>query len=170
MKAMILNGSGDLSLENADRSVLGDGEVMVRVSRSGICGTDLEIFHGRIPVNYPRIIGHEMIGEIVDNPPEGLATGARIIVDPAYFCGTCYQCRAGQSNLCPSGGLIGRDRDGGFADFVSVPASNIFPLPDKIASSEAPLIQVLTTCYHAQRLAPVSPGETVVVIGLGVTG
>lgn len=167
---MILNAPGDLTPGNVDQPVRGDGEVLVRVSHSGICGTDLEIFRGGIPVDYPRIMGHEMIGEVAEGAPDSPAPGTRVIVDPVVYCGSCYQCRAEQTNLCPSGGLIGRDRDGGFAEFISVPTGNVFPLPDEIDNREAPLIQVLTTCVHAQAMAPITPGEAVVVIGLGVTG
>lgn len=170
MRAMVLNSPGRLEPGTAARPVPGGGEVLVRVSHSGICGTDLEIFRGGIPVDYPRIMGHETIGEVVETTADGPATGTRVIVDPAYYCGNCYQCRAGQFNLCPSGGLIGRDRDGGFADFVSAPASNVFALPAEIGGREAPMIQVLTTCFHAQRLAPIDPGQSVLVNGLGVTG
>ncbi len=170
MKAMILDGPGHLQAGQAEQPVPAAGEVLVRVSHSGICGTDLEIYHGGIPVDYPRIMGHEMIGEVVEHSQGGPKVGTRAIIDPVVSCGTCYQCKAGQSNLCPAGGLIGRDRDGGFAELVSVPTGNLYPLPEEIDSSDAPVIQVLTTCVHAQSVAPVRPRETVVVIGLGVTG
>ncbi len=170
MRAMILNKPGELEPGKVDKPVTEDGNVLVRVSNSGICGTDLEIYRGGIPVDYPRIMGHEMIGEIAEAADTGPAVGARVIVDPVMACGTCYQCRAGQNNLCLVGGLIGRDRDGGFADFLSVPAGNVYALPKEIKDKEASLLQVLTTCFHAQQLGPVIPGESVVVIGLGVTG
>ena len=170
MRAMILNNPGVLEPGEVDKPVTEDGNALVHVTNSGICGTDLEIYSGGIPVDYPRIMGHEMIGEIAETSDPGVAVGTRVIVDPVMACGTCYQCRAGQTNLCPSGGLIGRDRDGGFADFVSVPAGNVYALPEEIKNKEASLLQVLTTCVHAQRLEPVIPGESVVVIGLGVTG
>lgn len=171
MKAMVLEAPSSLALRNVDRPVLGESEVLVRVTNSGICGTDQSIFYGGIPVAYPRIMGHEAVGEIVEGEGAGgIGRGARIIVDPVIYCGRCYQCRAGQSNLCPNGGLVGRDSDGGFADFVTVPAGNVHVLPEQIADREAPLIQVLTTCLHAHRMANIFPGEAVVVIGLGVTG
>lgn len=170
MRAMILNNPGVLEPGKVDKPVTEDGGVLVHVINSGICGTDLEIYSGGIPVDYPRIMGHEMIGEIAETADPEVAVGSRVIVDPVMACGTCYQCRAGQNNLCSTGGLIGRDRDGGFADFVSVPAGNVHALPDAIKNKEASLLQVLTTCVHAQQLGPVIPGESVVVIGLGVTG
>jgi 2-desacetyl-2-hydroxyethyl bacteriochlorophyllide A dehydrogenase len=100
----------------------------------------------------------------------GSASGERVLVDPMLYCGSCFHCRAGQTNLCPDGKIIGRDADGGFAEYVAVPRGNVHPLPESIESSSAPLLQVLATCVHAQRLASLYPGESVVVIGLGVTG
>ncbi len=159
---MVLQGPGRLALDDVAVPAAGQGEVIVRITHSGLCGTDLKIFKGAIPVEYPRIMGHEMIGE--------LPGGERVVVDPMLFCGTCFHCRAGQTNLCPSGRFIGRDADGGFAEYVAVPASHVFRLPDAIDSRTAPLIQVATTCLHAQRLTPLFAGESVAVIGLGVSG
>jgi 2-desacetyl-2-hydroxyethyl bacteriochlorophyllide A dehydrogenase len=86
------------------------------------------------------------------------------------YCRTCFHCRIGQTHLCRNGMLVGRDRDGGFAEYVTVPASHAFPLPGSVETRVAPLIQVLTTCLHAQRQVDIFPGEFVVVLGLGVTG
>jgi threonine dehydrogenase-like Zn-dependent dehydrogenase len=93
-----------------------------------------------------------------------------VIVDPVYFCGDCFHCRIGQTNLCMNGGLIGRDRDGGFAEYLAAMPGNMFVIPDGVTDRVAPLIQVLTTCLHAQQMARMGPGQTVVVLGLGVTG
>ena len=134
----------------------------MRITHSGLCGTDLKIYKGAIPAQYPLIMGHEMVGELAD--------GDRVIVDPVLYCGTCFHCRMGQTNLCPSGGLIGRETNGGFAEYAAVPAGQVFRLPDSLDIRIAPLIQVATTCLHAQRLASVSLGESVAVIGLGVSG
>ncbi len=171
MKAMVLEAPNSLALRKVARPPLEDGNVLVRVRNTGICGTDQSIYYGGIPVSYPLIMGHEAVGEIVEGEGAGgLALGARVILDPVYFCGRCYQCQAGQTNLCPNGGLVGRDRDGGFAEYVAVPAGNVYGLPVEIPDGAAPLIQVLTTCLHAHRLAKIFPGEAVAVIGLGVTG
>ena len=134
------------------------------MTHSGICGTDYKIYSGAIPVSYPRVMGHEMTGEVVDAGAGRLGGGTRVIVDPELYCGACFHCRIGQTHLCPNGMLIGRDTNGGFADYVSAPASHVFPLPDSIDSRDAPLIQVLTTCLHAQRQIDIFPGEAVVVL------
>jgi L-iditol 2-dehydrogenase len=162
MKAMVLRAPGDLALDDVALPQIPGGHVLVRITHSGLCGTDLKIYKGAIPAAYPLIMGHEMVGEV-----EG---GDRVIVDPVLYCGTCFHCRIGQTNLCPAGGLIGRETNGGFAEYAAVPASQVFRLPVSIDSATAPLIQVATTCLHAQRLGLVSQGESVAVIGLGVSG
>jgi 2-desacetyl-2-hydroxyethyl bacteriochlorophyllide A dehydrogenase len=169
MKAMVLKAPGELVLDEVSRPSASAGDVLIRVTHTGICGTDLKIFNGAIPVKYPRIMGHEMIGEVVEGGG-AFRPGDRVIVDPELFCGSCFHCRIGQTHLCPNGVLLGRDANGGFAEYVTAPADHVFRLPDSIDSRTAPLIQVLTTCLHAQRLANISPGESVVVLGLGVTG
>ena len=171
MKAMVLNGPGELVLDRVALPAAGPGEVLVRITYTGLCGTDLKIYKGAIPVRYPLIMGHEVIGEVVEGyPAAGVQRGDRVILDPMLFCGTCFHCRAGQSNLCPNGKFIGRDTDGGFAEYAVVPASHVFRLPDSVDSRTAPLIQVATTCLHAQRQTPLFLGESVAVIGLGVSG
>jgi len=170
MRAMVLTAPKTLHAGDVSRPNAGDGRVLVRMTHSGICGTDYKIFNGAIPVSYPRIMGHEMAGEIVDAGSGSLRAGERVVIDPELYCGVCFHCRIGQTHLCPQGMLIGRDTDGGFAEFVSAPASHAFRVPDSIPSRHAPLIQVLTTCVHAQRQVEIFPGESVVVYGLGVTG
>ena len=171
MKAMVLNEPNAVTLEDAKDPEAESGESLVQVTHTGICGTDLKIFQGGIPVRYPLIMGHETVGEVLKAPTGADAKeGARVIIDPVYYCSRCYQCRAGQTHLCPNGGILGRDRDGGFAELVTAPAANLYLLPDDVNEAHAPLIQVLTTCLHAHRLADIFPSEAVVVIGLGVTG
>src|SRR5687767_13502056 len=170
MRAMVLRAPGDLELDDVPRPEVEASQVRVRVSHSGICGTDFKIYSGAIPVAYPRIMGHEMVGEVVDGGSDSVRTGDRVIIDPELYCGTCFHCRIGQTHLCPQGTLLGRDANGGFAEYVAAPAGQVFPLPGTIESRTAPLIQVLTTCLHAQRQVDVFPGEYVVVLGLGVTG
>lgn len=169
MKAIVLRAPGQLGLDSLDRPDPGPNRVLVRVTHSGICGTDLGIFSGRIPVKYPRVMGHEMAGEVVEGG-DSIKAGTRVIIDPAYNCGTCFFCKEGLFNLCPNGGLIGRDTDGGFAEYLAVPRKLVFPLPESLPNKNVPLIQVLTTCYHGQQRITIRPGDTVVVLGLGVGG
>src|SRR5207253_10570323 len=118
MKAMVLSAPNELALGEVASPAIGEGQVLVRVTYCGICGTDYKIYTGAIPVRYPRVMGHEMTGAIVDAGTGGLRPGDRVIVDPELYCGTCFHCRIGQTHLCPGGMLIGRDADGGFAEYV----------------------------------------------------
>jgi len=183
MKAMVLRAPSDLVLDEVARPQPGPGQVLVRITHSGVCGTDYKIYNGSIRVSYPLIPGHEMAGEVVDIgpdvrwvPPRSVATsggpaiGERVIIDPETYDGTCFYCSKGLTNLCPNGTLIGRDINGGFAEFLEVPATQVHHLPASIDDRTAPMIQVLTTCLHAQRQVEIFPGDTVAVIGLGVTG
>lgn len=170
MKAMVLTAPGTLAADAVAIPANRPGEVLVRITHTGLCGTDLKIFTGAIPVRHPLIMGHEVAGVVAGGDTGSLSVGDRVIIDPVLFCGTCFHCRAGQTNLCPNGKLIGRDTDGGFAEYASVPASQLFRLPDSIDNRTAPLIQVATTCLHAQRQTPLFLGESVAVAGLGVSG
>lgn len=169
MKVVVLHKPTTLTVEDYPQPRPGPAEVLVRVAYSGVCGTDLKIYRGDIPVNYPLVMGHEMVGEVVEGDTR-IPPGTPVIVDPVLYCGQCYHCRVGQTHLCPNGVLLGRDRDGGFAEYVVVPSGNVHPLPPQVDMRVAPLIQVLSTCLHAQRLVDIFPGETVAVLGLGVTG
>ena len=142
----------------------------MRVDTVGICGTDVKIFSGGIPVTYPRVMGHEMVGEVIDGGETGIAAGQRVMIDPAISCGSCALCREGRTNLCLRGGLLGRDADGVFAEFVTAPTNRLLPVPTHLGASAAAMVQVAGTCVHAQRAAPIFPGDVAVVIGLGVSG
>ncbi len=171
MKAMVLRAPSDLVLDEVARPQPVSGQVLVRITHSGVCGTDYKIYNGSIKVPYPLIPGHEMAGEVVEGRADlQVGPGTRVIIDPETFDGTCYYCQKGHTNLCPNGTLIGRDVNGGFAEFLQVPLTQVHRLPDSIDDRTAPMIQVLTTCLHAQRQVETFPGDTVVVLGLGVTG
>jgi 2-desacetyl-2-hydroxyethyl bacteriochlorophyllide A dehydrogenase len=171
MKAMVLTAPSELAPQDVATPPADDSNVLVHVTHSGICGTDYKIYRGAIPVAYPRIMGHEMVGTVVEaGASRTVSRGDRVIVDPELFCGACFHCRIGQTHLCPTGILLGRDANGGFAEFLAAPPSQVFSLPSGVDSEHAPLIQVLTTCVHAQRQVDIFAGEYVVVLGLGVTG
>lgn len=137
----------------------------------GLCGTDIKIVSGAIPVEHPRVLGHEMIGRVVVPGADGvLPAGARVLVDPAISCGVCRLCRADRSHLCPDGALMGREVDGVFADLVAVDEARLHPVPEDLSPRAAATLQVLGTCVHAQTLVDVFPGQTAAVIGLGISG
>ena len=148
----------------------GPGHAVVRIDTVGICGTDVKILNGSIPVSYPRIMGHEMVGVVEVAADTGPPRGSRVLIDPAIVCGTCALCRKGRGNLCLNGGLLGRDADGVFAEYAVAPAHRLLAVPDSVGTTAAGLLQVLGTCVHAQRSSQVFVGDVAVVLGLGVSG
>lgn len=170
MTAVVVTGPGSFDLaERADPSP--GGRALIRVEAGGICGTDLKIVKGEVPARTPVILGHEIIGRVeVAAPGPGPRAGTRVVVDPSIACGQCRVCRRDLPQLCPNGGLMGRDADGGFADLIAVPAANLHPIPDSMPIADAVLLQVLSTCVHAQSRIAAGLGDTAVVVGLGVAG
>src|SRR5256885_11413551 len=146
-----------------------DGHALVRVAQAGLCGTDVKIASGQIPVRTPRVLGHEMTGSVVEPGPRGVVpAGTRVLVNPAVFCGYCDLCRRDRPQLCRHGALLGRDVDGCFPELVAVDEACLPPLPDGLPAADAGLLQVLSTCVHAQSGLPAA--ESAVVVGLGVSG
>jgi L-iditol 2-dehydrogenase len=172
LRAVVLEAPESLRVDDRPPPAAAPNEVLVDVLTSGICGTDVSIFAGKIPVRHPLVMGHEMFGRItsVGERVSDHEAGARVIVDPVISCGVCFWCSKGQENLCPEGALLGRDRDGGFLEVMAVPASNAYEVPEAISDAVAPLLQVLTVCIHGQRTTPIFPGDSALVIGLGVSG
>jgi (R,R)-butanediol dehydrogenase/meso-butanediol dehydrogenase/diacetyl reductase len=163
--------------------VAGRGEVLVKVTRSGICGTDAtEYLHGprMFPVHRkhpasghegPMIMGHEFVGEVVGHGPgaERFA-GLRVATGAGVSCGECSWCQAGRTNLCARYWTLGLNADGGLAGYAAVPASTCVTIPDSCPDDAAGLAQPLAVGLHAARRTRVAPGETVVLIGAGAIG
>lgn len=170
MRAIRVVAPGEIEVADVPEP-MADGQLRVRVHQVGICGTDTKILAGKIPVDYPRIAGHEMIGEVVSSPPGSPhPQGTRVVIDPGVACGWCHLCQAGRTNICINGGLMGRDVDGVFTEYTIVPLQRVVPVPESVSTKAAGLLQVLGTTIHAVKVLNPFPGQIAVVIGLGVTG
>lgn len=170
MKAVQVTAPGAIAIADVPEPE-GGKDAVLKVSQVGICGTDIKIHQGKIPVDYPRVAGHEMLGEVVQ-PAEGFPyeSGDRVLVDPGVSCGWCGLCMAGRTNICHNGGLLGRDVDGVFTEYVVVPGNRIIPVPDPVSDKAGGLLQVLGTCVHAAKTVDPFPGRVAAVLGLGVSG
>lgn len=168
MQAVAYLGNQAVDLVDVPRPAEGTG-AMVRVEQAGLCGTDLKIVRGDIPVTTPRVLGHEVVGRLEQRVGD-LPAGTRVLVDPFAPCRRCPVCLRGRENLCPNGGLMGRDVDGGLTDVLAVAVDRLHPLPDAIDDQAASYLQVLGTCVHAQNRLPSDPKGSAVVVGLGVSG
>ena len=151
----------------------GAGEVLVRVERAGICGSDLHILHGSNPfARYPRIIGHEFSGEVlaVGEGAAPLAAGDRVVIDPVLACGRCHPCRIGRPNVCGHLEVIGVHRDGGFRDHVVVPAANCVILPPDLSIDIATLAEPFAVAANVLSRTGINADDTVLIYGAGTVG
>ena len=172
MKAAVLRGPKDLYIEDVQKPVPGYGDVLVRIRATAICGTDISIYEGKTEVKYPRILGHESAGEVVElgEGVKNLKVGDRVVMSPTSYCGTCLDCMRGDTHICKNGGLSGREFDGTFAEYVALAENRAFKLPDSISCVDATTLNVLATVVHAQRKVHIFPNSSVVVIGQGTAG
>ncbi len=171
MKALICTAPNEARIEDRPMPQPADGEVLLRMRRVGICGTDYHIFDGSQPFfTYPRLIGHELAGEIVEAPRDsGLATGQIVTVNPYLACGTCVACRRGRPNCCSNIRVLGVHADGGMTEYLAVPAGSIVPT-EGLTVDQAAMVEFLAIGAHAVRRAAIEPGTRVLITGAGPIG
>lgn len=181
--AAVLAGPGDLQLTSRGLPTPGAGEVLVKISTVGICGSDTAYFHGTAAytINAPFVMGHEASGTIAalgDGVPAdgvpGLARGMPVALIPSLSCGTCEQCSGGFDNLCPHTRYLGSaavtpHRDGALQEYLLVPATHVLPLPDGFSLAEGALLEPMAVALHAARKTNVL-GTSVLVVGGGAIG
>lgn len=175
MKAVRLVRIGQpLRMQKLATPRIGEQDVLVRVKAAGICHSDAHYRAGVSPVrSVPLTLGHEVAGvvEEVGSQVKDVATGDRVCVHYMVTCGDCCYCSTGNEQFCTSGAMIGKHRDGGYAECISVPSRNAFSLPDELSFEEgAVLMYSSATSFHALRKAEAKPGETVAIFGVGGLG
>ncbi|OXM73779.1 MULTISPECIES: zinc-dependent alcohol dehydrogenase family protein [Amycolatopsis] len=174
MRAAIVDQPGSIRVGEVPDPTPGERDVVIKVGACGICGTDLHIADGHFPPTpYPIVPGHEFAGEIVEigkNVPGGWQVGDRVAVDPSLFCGYCDPCRAGHGNLCENWGATGDTVNGAFAEYVAVPASTCYRLPDHLSWQEGALVEPVSCAVHGVRRIGVEAGEHFLVVGAGTMG
>lgn len=171
MKAALWTGLESISVEQIERPALVPGEAVVKVAYGGICGTDLMIYLGKHPrAKAPLVMCHEFSGTIVDADGDAFAPGTSVAINPLLSCGRCYACRSGIAYVCEKLGLVGIDRDGGFAEYVSVPLHTVRPVPKSLPLVAAALIEPLAVGVHAVRVSDLRVGDVTAVLGAGPVG
>lgn len=170
MKSLLLEAPGSLAWADVPEPAPSSGEVLVRVHRCSVCGTDLHAFAGNQPFfSYPRRLGHELCVEVISPGGSDLRSGQLCAVEPYYSCGSCPACRSGKTNCCRHLKVLGVHIDGGFAPRITVPAGKLHPagslLPDQIA-----LVEPLVIGAHGIERAAPKAGEPMVILGLGPIG
>ena len=176
--AAVLAGPGDLQLTSRTRPAPAAGEVLVKISTVGICGSDAAYFHGTAAytISAPFVMGHEASGTIAEwgEGVSGPALGTAVALVPSLSCGLCEPCRSGFDNLCPNTRYLGSaavtpHRDGALQEYLAVPATHVLPLPEGFTLAEGALLEPLAVALHAARKTQVA-GKTVLVVGGGAIG
>ncbi len=173
MLAAVLVKPGRFELRDLPRPEPSPDQVLIRVKQTGICGTDLHIFHGRYAAEkLPMIPGHEFTGKISDTgcDVEGLSRGQPVVVDVNHGCGRCYWCRRNEILNCPQMQQLGITTDGAFAQYICVPAKLVIPAPAGISAEILTLVEPLACVVRAARKARVTFAQSVVVLGAGPIG
>ncbi len=174
MKAAIIREYGKITLEEVEKPELQDNYVLIKVKYASICGSDQHIFKGEFHprTRLPLIPGHELAGviEAAGSKVKEFRPGEKVTVDPILWCGKCAACQVGHYPACAALKLIGIDLDGGFAQYVSVPAHTVFKIPDHISDENASLIEILSIGFHASSRAGVKEQDDVLIMGAGKVG
>lgn len=172
MLTIVLEKPGQFAAIDVPEPHASAGDVLVRVHRIGVCGTDLHAFAGKQPFfTYPRVLGHELGVEVIDpgDAPGGLRTGDRCVVEPYLNCGRCIACRRGKPNCCTSLQVLGVHIDGGMQPLLRVPARKLHPSA-KLDYEQLALVETLGIGAHAVERAQLVADEFVLVIGAGPIG
>jgi len=173
MKALVLHGVGDARFEEVPKPAAMPGEALVRVGFCGVCGSDIPRTFVKGTYRFPTICGHEFAGtvEAVGLGVDGYKPGDRVVVFPLLWCGKCAACELGNYVMCEDYDYYGSRRDGGFAEYVSVPPANLVPVPDGVSMEAASMTEPAAVAMHAlKRAGGGFVGETVVVFGAGPIG
>jgi len=176
MKALVkAKAERGIWMEDIEKPSVGHNDVLIKVRRTAICGTDIHIFKwddwARATIPVPMAVGHEFSGEIVDMGEEvrGFEVGDRVSAEGHITCGVCRNCRAGRRHLCMNTVGVGVNRAGAFAEYLSVPAFNVFKLPDAITDDMAAILDPLGNATHTA-LSFDLVGEDVLITGAGPIG
>lgn len=172
MRAWVLHDIGNITLDEVDVPQPADGEVLLMVHAAGICGSDIPRIYDTGAHNMPLIPGHELAGEVVSVGAgvDAAWIGKRVGVFPLIPCKKCRPCRERRFEICRSYSYLGSRRDGGFAEYVAVPAWNLIELSDNVSYEEAAMSEPMAVAVHAIRRVEPKSDETVVVYGLGTIG
>ena len=171
MKVLVCTEPGNFEYEMRQKPQLQPDYAIIKIKRIGICGTDLHAFEGTQPYfSYPRILGHELSGELVDfdNAP-GFQKGEIVTFIPYFNCGHCIACRMGKPNCCSSIQVCGVHCDGGMVEYLMVPSQSLLH-GDGLSLDELALVEPLAIGAHGVRRAQIADGENVLVIGAGPIG
>lgn len=172
MQTLVCQQPEKLIWQIRDIPTVGDNDVLIKIKRVGICGTDIHAWRGHQPFfSYPRVLGHEICGQVVKTGKniDRFSSGQQVTVIPYISCQTCTACRDGRENCCENISVIGVHQDGGFSEYLIVPERNLLNA-EGLDADAAALIEPFAISAHAVRRAMIQAGEDVMVVGAGPIG
>ena len=174
MKAVQIVKPNELRVIEMEKPTLdAHNNVLVKMTAAGICGSDVGIYHGtNAAATYPRVIGHEMVGVVVETGPtaQKVKVGDRVIIDQVVPCGHCYACRKGRPNVCGNLQVRGVHIDGGYREYMAVPDTDCYLVPDSLTDAEAVMIEPTTIAVQCCSRAQLESEDAVLIIGSGALG
>jgi len=173
MQALVYEGPKQMNIRSVAVPEPGPDEVLIRVERVGICGSELSGYLGHNSLRKPPLImGHEFAGIVAKTGERanGFASGERVTANPLVTCGSCRYCRNGESQLCGARQLLGAHRPGAFAEYIAVPAENVYRLPDNVTMEEGALTEPVACAVHVCRLLRLTPADRLLIYGAGPIG
>lgn len=174
MKAIKLAGPWQVDCVDIEMPIRKKGEALIKVKAAGICGSDIGAYRGTNGlVSYPRIVGHEISGEIVEidaDNKKGFKPGDRVVVDPYLYCNHCYPCSIGRTNCCEHLKVLGVHVDGGMTEYYCHPADMLVPVPEDMSWVQAAMAEPLTIALHGIHRGALKGGEYCVIVGAGPIG
>ncbi|MFV8324703.1 zinc-binding alcohol dehydrogenase family protein [Flavobacterium sp. ZS1P14] len=170
MKYIVCEKPQEFKLKEKPMPVRKDGEVLLKIKKIGICGTDIHAFGGTQPYfEYPRILGHELAAEYIEGEAEGYKRGDKVTFIPYFHCGECVACRNGLTNCCAKITVFGVHIDGGMAEYITIPEQYLLH-GQGLDYDQLALVEPLAIAAHGVRRAAVNSNDTVLVMGAGPIG
>ena len=173
MLQQVMTAPGVIEFRETPRPIAAEGQVLVRIMRIGICGSDIHVYHGKHPfTRCPVTQGHEVSGRIeaVGSGVEGLSVGQKVTIEPQVCCGHCYPCTHGKYNLCEELKVMGFQTTGTASEYFAVEAAKVTPLPETMSYDEGAMIEPLAVTVHAAKRFPELKGARVAILGCGPIG
>ena len=173
MRQQVMTAPGEIEFRTVSRPIASPGELLLKIMKIGVCGSDIHVYHGKHPfTTYPVTQGHEVSAcvEEIGAGVEGFHIGQKVTIEPQVVCGECYPCRHGKYNLCENLKVMGFQTTGVASEYFALSAEKVTALPDNLTYSEGAMIEPLAVTVHAARRYDALQGAKVAILGSGPIG